>query len=202
MKLLKTILSLSLAAPLLLSTSAEALDIGDTLPDFKASTYSGEEVSSDTLKENIVVFEWFNPGCPFVVKHYKDEHMQALQKAWKDKGVTWLTVNSTAKDHQDYLSAEAAEKIKSEWKLASSEFINDADGTVGKLFSAKTTPHLFVFKSGKLEYQGAIDDNSSADADPDEAKNFVSAALEEVSAGKPVSATEEKPYGCSVKYAE
>ncbi len=202
MTLLQSSLALCLLSTLLITGPAQALDIGEELPSFKVSSYAGEEVSSEDLKKNIVVFEWFNSGCPFVVKHYKNEHMQTLQKQWKEKGVTWLTINSTAKDHQDYLTAEAAEKIKTEWKLASSEFLNDEDGTVGKQFGAKTTPHLFIFESGTLRYQGAIDDDSSADGDPSAAKNFVQVALEELSAGKPVSATEEKPYGCSVKYAE
>ena len=55
---------------------------------------------------------------------------------------------------------------------------------------------------GILVYHGAIDDIKSADpADVAKATNYVSAAIEETLAGKPVSKPETEAYGCSVKYA-
>lgn len=78
----------------------------------------------------------------------------------------------------------------------------DTSGEIGKLYSAKTTPHMFVIGAdGKLAYNGAIDSIRSADpADIKAATNYTSAALDSVLAGKPVATPLTKPYGCSVKY--
>ena len=78
----------------------------------------------------------------------------------------------------------------------------DQDGQVGRLYGAKTTPHMFVIdKKGILVYAGAIDDKPSTDAqDVKNAKNYVKAALDEVLKNKPVSVASTKAYGCSVKY--
>ena len=79
----------------------------------------------------------------------------------------------------------------------------DPQGEVGRLYSAKTTPHMFVINpAGVLIYDGAIDDKATTEqADIAGAKNYVSRALEEAAAGKPVSTPTSRPYGCSVKYA-
>jgi hypothetical protein len=68
---------------------------------------------------------------------------------------------------------------------------------------AKTTPHMYVIDpKGLLVYDGAIDDRPTHDAaDIPGATNFVQAALQQATAGKPVSTQVTRPYGCSVKYA-
>jgi hypothetical protein len=82
----------------------------------------------------------------------------------------------------------------------------DSDGAIGRLYDAKTTPHMFVIDpNGTLVYNGAIDDKSSTDpTDIPKAKNYVSAALTEgmLPDGKigKVTVASTRPYGCSVKY--
>jgi len=80
----------------------------------------------------------------------------------------------------------------------------DADGKVGHLYGARNTPQMFVINpEGVLIYAGGIDDKASADsADIATAKNYVTTALDEAMAGKPVSTPTAQPYGCSVKYAK
>jgi hypothetical protein len=78
----------------------------------------------------------------------------------------------------------------------------DPDGTVGKAYGAKTTPHMYVIDGkGVLVYEGAIDSVPSTDADDIAgATNYVSGALASVKAGKPVDPATTTAYGCSVKY--
>jgi len=52
-----------------------------------------------------------------------------------------------------------------------------------------------------LVYQGAIDDDPKGVKNGN-ALNYVDKALGEIIAGKPVSMSQTKPYGCSVKYAD
>ena len=82
------------------------------------------------------------------------------------------------------------------------EVFVDADGKVGHLYDAQTTPHMFVIDpQGNLIYQGAIDDTPGADIeDLKTARNYVSAALDASMNGKLVAVNTSKSYGCSVKY--
>ncbi len=63
---------------------------------------------------------------------------------------------------------------------------------------------MFVInKQDVLIYAGGIDNKPSTDpADIATATNYVTAALDEAMAGKPVATASAPPYGCSVKYAE
>jgi hypothetical protein len=126
--------------------------------------------------------------------------MQELQEKYRAEDIVWLTINSTNPDHRDYLSAKARSINVKDWNYNPKFMLADPKGKVGKLYRAKTTPHMFIIDRGKLVYQGAIDDNGDAYSNPKEDKNYVTAALEEILAGKEVTQTLTKPYGCSVKY--
>jgi hypothetical protein len=149
-----------------------------------------------------VVLEWVNYECPFVKKHYGSGNMQKLQKAYTGKGVVWFSINSSAAGKQGYFPTEKIDGLMRERNASPTAYLLDTDGTVGRLYGAKTTPHMFVIDtSGNLVYAGGIDDKPSTDlADIAAAKNHVQAALDETLAGKPVSVTTSPPYGCSVKY--
>jgi hypothetical protein len=85
---------------------------------------------------------------------------------------------------------------------AGTAYLIDADGKVGKLYDAKTTPHMYIIDpEGMLRYAGAIDDTPSTKADDlKTASNYVSAAMDNLLAGKAVETSLTKAYGCSVKY--
>ena len=164
---------------------------------------AGKAVNLADYKGKTVVLEWVNPGCPFVKKHYGAGNMQGTQKAATADGVVWLTVSSTHAGASDYKKpAELAAWMQSQGAAASAVVMDDS-GANGKAWGAKTTPHLFIVDpAGKLAYAGAIDSVPSANpADIPKATNFVSQALGEMKAGKPVSKATSAPYGCSVKYS-
>lgn len=193
----------TLAAALPLTAAAQTASIGQAAPAFEVKDATGKTVKLADFKGKHVVLEWTNPGCPFVVKHYGAQNMQALQKDAAAKNVVWLSVSSTAPGQTDYLAPAALTAKYKAWGAAPAAMLMDDSGSVGKAYGAKTTPHMYVIDpSGKLVYAGGIDDKRSAN--PDDipgAKNFVKAALAESLAGKPVSTTTAAPYGCSVKYA-
>lgn len=178
--------------------------IGSAAPDFTLPAADGSVVNLKDYAGKLVVLEWHNKGCPFVHKHYDSGNMQALQKEFTAKDVVWLTINSSAEGKQGYeTAADALETFKKDG-AASTHLLLDADGKVGRLYGAKSTPHMFVIdKDGKLAYAGAIDDKPSTDAeDVKTAHNYVRAALESLMAGKPVETAATKSYGCGVKYAD
>jgi peroxiredoxin len=197
--LLSSLMSLLLG----LASPAGAATVGAAAPDFQLKDATGKLVKLADFKGKHVVLEWTNPGCPFVVKHYGSQNMQGLQKEYTAKNVVWLSINSTAKGHYDYLEPAALTAKYKDWGSVQTAMLMDEAGNVGKAYAARTTPHMYVIDpAGKLVYAGGIDDKRSANpADVKDAKNFVRAALGESMAGKPVSTPTAAPYGCSVKYA-
>ncbi len=128
--------------------------------------------------------------------------MESLQRQWTAKGVVWLSVLSSAPGQQGYVTpAEENDYLKT-MKAAPTAALLDPTGAIGHLYDARTTPHIFVIDpSGKIVYQGAIDDQPTPDpASLKIADNYVNDALNAAMAGKPVAFTVTKPYGCSVKY--
>lgn len=186
------------------SILTSAATIGEKAPDFSLVGSDGKTYELKNLKGKTVVLEWFNEGCPFVVKHYSTNNMQALQKKYTEKGVAWFTVLSSAPGKQGYVTADQFEKDRKRLKMASTAGLLDPTGEVGKRFGAKTTPHLFIINAqGVLVYQGAVDDNSSTDPETvSKAKSYVAPALDALLSGKPVPKSTTKPYGCSIKYAQ
>lgn len=187
----------------LMTVVAWALTPGSPAPDFTAQDTHGKTHSLAEYRGKYVVLEWHNRECPFTRKHYVSGNMQRLQQEWTSKGVVWFTVISSAPGQQGYMTAEQENSYLQEVKAAPTAVLLDPSGQLGHLYGAKTTPHLFVISpTGLLIYEGGIDDKATTDeADIATAHNYVSAALEEALAGKPVSAPVSRPYGCSVKYA-
>lgn len=180
---------------------AEAI-VGQSAPAFTATTSNGQSVTLDSLKGKIVVLEWTNDSCPFVVKYYSKGHMQALQKDMTAQNVVWAQVISSAPGKQGHVDGAAADKLNAERGAAPTYTFLDSAGTLGRLYGAKTTPHMFVIDAnGVLAYAGAIDDKASTDSDDIEgAKNYVRAAVTELKAGSAVTTPRTKSYGCSIKY--
>lgn len=188
-----------LAAP----AQAAAPKVGTPAPAFSAAGSDGRPHALADYRGRYVVLEWTNADCPFVRKHYDSGNMQALQKAAAADGVAWLSVVSSAPGAQGHVDAATANALTSRREAAPATVLLDESGSLGRLYAAKTTPHLFVIDpQGVLIYAGAIDDTPSADPeDVRAAKNYVKAALAEARAGQPVSTPVTTPYGCSVKYA-
>lgn len=163
-------------------------------PEFTLTSFDGKEVSLSAYKGKVVVLEWLNTDCPFVIHHYESaKTMVSLAEKYKD--VVWLAINSTnstdAKVNQDFAS-----KHKIGYPI-----LDDRDGKVGRAYAAKTTPHMFVLDAeGNIVYDGAID-NAPMGSAKGEKINYVDEALASLSSGKAVSIESTKPYGCNVKYA-
>jgi len=176
-------------------------EVGKQAPDFTlVDTEGNEHTLSDYTKDGkIVVLEWFNSGCPYVVRHHsKYDTMKDTSSEYADDGVVWLAINSGAPGKQGHGKDEWAIE---EWGIEYPILI-DESGKVGRMYGAVTTPHMFIIhKDGTLVYAGGID-NDRRDAMPEESKiNYVAQALDEILAGEDVSEAETRPYGCSVKYA-
>jgi peroxiredoxin len=198
---LMTVLLLGAAG---ISATAQTIRIGAPAPDFKANDSNGKTDSLDQYHGKYVVLEWHNQGCPYTKKHYVSGNMQGLQKEWTAKGVVWLTVISSAPGEQGYVTASQENSYLSQMHAAPTVVLLDSQGKIARLYSARTTPQMVVIDpSGKVIYDGAIDDKPTPDVeDIKGAKNYVNEALNAALAGKPVPTPYTRPYGCSVKYSD
>lgn len=205
MKTISTFVSLAaLSAALFVSVQA-APQVGQTAPDFSLTDINGNPHSLSAYKGKTVVIEWVNPECPIVQKHYdKSGNIPAIQKNATADGVVWLQINSGHAGAQGDFDKAQVESWKKTNQVAATAYLRDQDGKVGKLYDARTTPHMFIVNpAGALVYAGGIDDIRSGDAsDIAKANNYVKAALSDLKAGKPVGTPTSRPYGCGVKYGK
>lgn len=197
--------ALSLLATAALSLPAHAkFETGSTLPDMQVKDSNGVVHNLSDFDGKNIVLEWTNHECPYVRKHYNGEfnNMQNLQKRAAADDVVWLSIISSAEGEQGYVSGEKANALSVKRGATPTAVLMDEAGTTGRIFSAKTTPHMFVInKDRTLVYQGAIDsDRRSSPSTIPAATNYVTAALDALEAGTDIETAETSPYGCSVKY--
>jgi peroxiredoxin len=179
------------------AASVVVATVGEAAPDFTLKDTEGREYHLADYSDRVVVLEWFNPDCPFVKKHHlKNKTMQATSAEWVGKEVVWLAINSGAPGKQG-AGLDRNRKAQTDYGIAYPILLDEA-GRVGRLYGAKTTPHMFVIDKGTLVYAGAIDDNSSPSKLGE--TNHVDAALRSCTHGKAVEVSATKPYGCTVKY--
>ncbi len=171
-------------------------------PAFELKDVNGNTHSLEQYAGKIVVLEWINYECPFVVKFYKPGVMQGWQEKYTEKGVIWLSICSSAPGTQGHYSIEDWHKHIAEREVKATAVLLDEDGTVGKAYDARTTPHMYVIdKDGKLVYAGGIDDRRSTNSDHiKDSRNFVVEAVNALLTGGEIEVAEAAPYGCSVKY--
>lgn len=179
-----------------------APEIGAAAPQFEGLATTGATVSLADFQGKRVILEWTNHECPFVKKHYETGNMQKTQGEAEAQGAVWITIISSAPGTQGAVDAAEADALTADRDAAPDYIVLDAAGEIGRLYAAKTTPHMFIIdEAGVLRYDGAIDDKPSANHQTVEgSKNYVLAALAELSAGQEVAKPRTKPYGCSVKY--
>jgi peroxiredoxin len=202
MKRIHAVLLLLLLPLMVTISTAKKAKVDQVAPDFTLTGVDGKRHSLSDFKGKFVVLEWVNYDCPFVRKHYGSGNMQSLQKAYTAKGVTWLSICSSAPEKQGYFEvAEIKDRMK-ELEASPTSYLIDPEGEVGKMYEAKTTPHMFVIDpEGILIYAGGIDDIASSDKeDIKKATNYVKETLDAALAGKEIAVKGSKPYGCSVKY--
>jgi len=175
-------------------------------PDFKAKDHTGKEHSLADYKGKVVVLEFTNPGspvsgkggCPFMVGRYEKGAMQKVAEKVEGMGAVYLAVNSN-----HYNTAEDSKAV-AEKNNVKHPFLLDNEGTIGKAYGAKSTPHMIVIgKDGNIVYDGALNDNATPDPEKDAtAKNYVELAVAAANKGEAPETTKTNPYGCGIKFKQ
>lgn len=188
---------LTLALP-----AAGTPQIGKPAPAFSVKDSNGTSRNLQEYLGKTVVLEWTNSECPFVQKHYSSDNMQSLQRRYVDLGVIWLTVISSGKGKPGHMDGATANELTRQRMAAPTAVLLDEAGTMGRIYDARTTPHMYVIDSeGMLAYMGGVD--SIATTNPEDiarATPYFTEAMDAVMTKKPVPDAVTKPYGCSIEY--
>jgi AhpC/TSA family len=186
------------------STSAGVVKVGQPAPAFTGTDTNGQVHNLSDYKGKYVVLEWHGWHCPWTMKYYNSGAMGTLQRQWEAKGVVWLTILSDRPGSGSFRTAESENTYLKQTNSAPTAAILDPDGTIGHLYNAQSTLHMIVVSpDGKILYNGAIDDHPTYDpADIPKSQNYVSEALTESMAGKPIKTATTHPYGCWIRYKD
>jgi len=181
---------------------ADGPQVGQTAPDFSALDSQGHVRHLADFRGKVVVLEWTNADCPFTRKHYESGNMQSLQTLARDHGVVWLSVISSAPGTQGYVDGRRADELSRIRHAVPTAVLLDPSGSVGRLYHAKTTPHMYVIDAqGELRYMGGIDSLATTDvSDIAKAEPYLKEAMLAVVDGQPVAHPVTRPYGCGIKY--
>lgn len=177
------------AAQMTAKESAKA-ETGKPAPAFTLMDTDGKPFDLASMKDKVIVLEWVCKDCPFsndtpgtgALPIMKD-----LAKKYGEKGVVWVGIDST------HNSTPALMKAYREAKSIAHPILMDTDGKVGRMYDAKTTPHVFIINKGTLVYAGA---HTSEKGD----RNYIAESLDAVLSGKEVPVATTKSRGCRVKY--
>jgi peroxiredoxin len=197
--------ALSLFSALLAGAAACAAadpQVGQPAPDFSTLDSQGNVRHLADYRGKVVVLEWTNADCPFTRKHYASGNMQSLQSLAREHGVVWLSVISSAPGTQGYVDGRHADDLTRTRKAVPAAVLLDPSGSVGRLYQAKTTPHMYVIDAkGELRYMGGIDSIATTEvSDIAKAEPYLKEAMLAVVDGQPVAHPVTRPYGCGIKY--
>lgn len=177
------------------SEAQPTAEVGEKAPEFELTDAQGNKHSLNDYEGKLVVLEWTSPECPFVKRHYKSKRMpETYQKiASETSEVVWLAIDSS-----HFNKPQDSKKWKQKHSIPY-PILQDSEGTVGRKYGAKTTPHMYVIdKEGTLRYKGAIDNDEWGKKDSP--TNYVVETVKALKKGESPEKTSVKPYGCSVKY--
>jgi len=176
--------------------SGDKAVVGKRAPNFTLKDTDGNEVSLSDFAGKMVVLQWINKDCPVcrrvMEKGLTAKMLQGLKE--QDENMVWLAIDTT-----HYMKAEDTATYLKKHNMPGKGLM-DPSGTVGRVYGAKTTPHLYVIDTkGVLRYSGAINDDRRGRKGTD-ATNYAVNAVKQIVAGEEVSPSSTRPYGCSVKY--
>jgi len=158
--------------------------------NFKLKDYNGKEHQLSDFKDSkAIVIIFVATQCP--VSNDYNSRMAELYNDYKDKGITFVGINSNKQ--------ESVDEIKQHAKDNNLQFpiLKDDKNVIADKFAASVTPEVYVLNSNfEVLYHGRIDDSRK---ESDVKTKDLRKALDEILGGKTVSNTKTKAFGCTIK---
>ena len=182
-------------------TPSRMLPLGTKAPFFTLlDTITEKKMSLTDLKsDTATVIMFICNHCPYV--KYIQSTLLTLTKDYQQKGVRFIAISSN--DAQKYpADAPAHMKIEAEKNHYPFPYLYDETQEVAKAYQAACTPDFYVFDADlSCIYRGRFDDATPGNQHPVTGKDL-KAALDQVLAGKVVSADQKPSMGCNIKWKE
>jgi len=181
-------------------TASKMLPLGTLALDFNLPDTTGNMVSLSNFKETPAFLAIFMCNhCPFV-KHILNA-MVELIKEYQAKGVAVVGINSNDVANFPKDSKEMMAKVAKEAGFTF-PYLYDETQEVAKAYRAACTPDFFLFDSERtLVYRGQMDDSRPGNGTP-VTGNDLTAAIDAVLKGKPVSEEQKPSLGCNIKWKQ
>jgi len=171
--------------------------LGEVATDFSLKSVDGSMVSLAGFKKAkgyVVVFTCNE--CPFA-KMYEDR-LIALHNNYASKGYPIIAINANDSSTNEKESFEAMQKRAKE-KEFPFPYVVDEGQKILPLYGAVRTPHVFVLdQEKKVQYIGAIDDNSRSAEDVK--ITYVEDAINSLEHGESPEINYTKAIGCPIKH--
>jgi len=161
--------------------------IGRPAPDFGLSSLDGVVYRLTDAHGKVVVLNFWSSECPWTER--ADQALSEWMREW-DSSVAWWSIASNANETIQQLTQSAARR-----KVPL--VLHDPFQEIADLYSAHTTPHLYVVDAtGIVRYQGALDDVTFRQRTP--TRFFLKLAVKAVLAGEQPDQPQTPPYGCAI----
>jgi peroxiredoxin len=177
--------------------ASDAFSFGSKLPSFSLKNIDGSLISDDYFagaKAGLVVFSCNH--CPYVKG--SDEMLIKIVHNFQKQGLKVVAISSNDAAQYPEDSFELMQKKSKDLNLPY-PYLYDETQEVARNFDAACTPECYLFDSNrKLVYHGTINDNPKDKSKV--SRDYLSAAIENVLAGKKPDPEFVHPIGCSIKW--
>jgi peroxiredoxin len=174
------------------------LELGTPAPDFALPDTAGHTVRLADFKDARALLVMFICNhCPYV-KHVQHELVR-IARDYEPRGVRFVAISSNDVEHypDDSPARMREERERVGYPFA---YLYDESQAVAKAYRAACTPDFFLFdRNQRLVYRGQLDDSRPKNTIPVTGEDL-RAALEDVLAGKPVTAEQRPSIGCNIKW--
>ena len=189
-----------LAGAFMLSMNEEIkeLEVGSVGPmfDYSMDEVGGSKITlTDVKGENGTLLIFSCSTCPYV-RAWEDRYLQ-ISELSKELNIGMIAVNPN-EAIRDKGASLADMKARSEEIGYTFPYALDKDYKLADAYGATRTPHVYLLnKDNKLVFVGAIDDNSRSAEDVQE--YYLANAMRELAMGQPITRTNSKAIGCTIK---
>ena len=177
--------------------TAAPADAARPVADFTLADVTADTPVSlaDFKAKKAVVVAFIGTECP--INNAYMPRLAELAKAYADRGVQFLAVNSNCNDAPAVIAGHAK---KNDLPFP---VLRDPANVVADRFGAKRTPEVFVLDAERrVVYDGRIDDQFGVGYKREApTRRDLADAIDEVLAGKPVSQPSTAPAGCFIARA-
>jgi peroxiredoxin len=188
----------------MMESEADALERGDTAPEFELPGTDGETYTLDSFSDREALLLVFTCNhCPYAKARF--EALNAIAADYDDVAVVGINPNDDEEYPED--SFEKMREYVESGQVQYDAYLRDESQAVAAAYGAKCTPdpYLFARHDGEwhLKYHGRLDDATNPDAEPSGEPGFeMREVIDTVLAGEKVEAEMRPSRGCSIKWRD